>query len=91
MKLTDAMAMAKPIVSTRVGDISEALDGAAWLVPPSSPEGIAEALVEIFADPDEAARRGRAARRRCEERFSFPAAGRILVEVIDRVSHASPS
>jgi glycosyltransferase involved in cell wall biosynthesis len=85
MKLTDAMAMAKPIVSTRVGDIAEALDGAAWLVPPSSPDAIAQALVEIFADPGEAVRRGRAARQRCEERFSFSATGRILEELIDRV------
>ncbi len=88
MKLTDAMAMAKPIVATRVGDIADALDGAAWLVPPSSPDAIAQALAEIFADPGEAARRGRAARQRCEERFSFAAAGRVLAEVIERVSGA---
>jgi glycosyltransferase involved in cell wall biosynthesis len=69
-----------------VGDIAEALDGAAWLVPPSSPDAIAQALGEIFADPGEAARRGRAARQRCEERFSFSAAGGIVSDVIDRVA-----
>jgi glycosyltransferase involved in cell wall biosynthesis len=88
MKLTDAMAMAKPIVATRVGDIPEALDGAAWLVPPSSPDAIAGALAEIFADPGEAARRGHLARQCCEERFSFSAAGRILADLIERVGNA---
>jgi glycosyltransferase involved in cell wall biosynthesis len=86
MKLTDAMAMAKPIISTRVGDIPAVLDGAAYLAPPSSPEGIAEALASVFADPDEAARRGREARRICEERFSLEALAPIVAAVVERAA-----
>jgi glycosyltransferase involved in cell wall biosynthesis len=78
MKITDAMAMAKPIISTRVGDIEEALDGAAWLVAPSSPREIAGALETIFADPTEAERRGREARRRCESTYSATAVAEIM-------------
>ncbi len=83
MKITDAMAMAKPIVSTRVGDIEWALDGAAYLVEPSSPRAIARALEQIFADPYEAARRGAEARRRCEERFSTRAVADIMRGILE--------
>jgi glycosyltransferase involved in cell wall biosynthesis len=83
MKITDAMAMAKPIISTRVGDLEEALAGAAWLVEPSSPEQIAAALRSVFDEPDEAARRGREARRRCEERFSHTAVAGIIRGIVE--------
>lgn len=83
MKITDAMAMARPIVSTRVGDIATALDGAAYLVEPSSPREIAGALESIFADPAEAARRGAQARRRCEERFSTTAVAGIMRGILE--------
>jgi glycosyltransferase involved in cell wall biosynthesis len=83
MKLTDAMAMAKPILSTRVGDIPAVVGDAAWLVAPSSPGEIARALDEIFGNPDEAMQRGRRARRLCEERYSFERLGAILAAVMD--------
>lgn len=89
MKLTDAMAMAKPIVSTRVGDIPAVLDGAAYLVPPVSPAAIADAIANIFARPDEAARRGAEARRRCVERHSYEALGRVLRGVIAQATNRS--
>ncbi|HEX6791091.1 MAG TPA: glycosyltransferase family 4 protein [Candidatus Krumholzibacteria bacterium] len=83
IKITDAMAMAKPIISTRVGDIPHALDGAAYLVAPSSPKEIAAALEAIFADPREAARLGAEARRRCEERFSTAAVAGIMRGILE--------
>jgi glycosyltransferase involved in cell wall biosynthesis len=82
MKLTDAMAMAKPIVATSVGDIPAVLEGAAWLVPPNSPQDIAQALATIFSDPAEAARRGAIARERCIQYHSFDAIGRSLGVVL---------
>jgi len=78
MKLTDAMAMAKPIISTRVGDITAVLEGAAHLVSPSSPPEIATALQSIFADPEKSAALGAEARARCEARFSSAAVARLL-------------
>jgi glycosyltransferase involved in cell wall biosynthesis len=83
MKLTDAMAMAKPIVATHVGDIPAMLDGAAWLVAPSSPREIADAIAAVFADPGEARRRGDEARRRCIERASLQSIGAVLRDVLD--------
>jgi glycosyltransferase involved in cell wall biosynthesis len=82
MKITDAMAMAKPIISTRVGDIEWALEGAAYLVAPSSPREIAAALERVFTNTDEAARLGRQARRRCEEQFSTTTVAEILRNVL---------
>jgi glycosyltransferase involved in cell wall biosynthesis len=83
IKLTDAMAMARPIVATRVGDIPELLGDDAWLVPPSSPAEIARAIEQVFADRDAAARRGLAARRRCVERFSYDAVAPRLAAVLE--------
>jgi glycosyltransferase involved in cell wall biosynthesis len=85
MKITDAMAMAKPIISTRVGDIAEALDGAAYLVAPSAPQEIAGALETIFASPDEAARRGAEARRRCEAIYSTRAVAEIMRGILEEI------
>lgn len=70
LKLTDGMSMAKPIVSTRVGDIPEILGNAGYLVDPEAPDQIAEQLERIFQDPDEANRRGQLARQRCVDRYS---------------------
>jgi glycosyltransferase involved in cell wall biosynthesis len=64
-KALEAMAMAVPVVGTRVGDLPEILGEGerGWLVPPDDPPALAAALAEIAADPAEAARRGAAARR----------------------------
>jgi len=83
MKLTDAMAMAKPIVTTRVGDIPEVLEGAAYLAEASSPGDLARALEEAFGDPEEARRRGEEARRRCEARYSYDALAPHMARVLE--------
>jgi glycosyltransferase involved in cell wall biosynthesis len=88
IKLTDAMAMAKPIVATRVGDIPEILGTTAYLVPPSSPREIAAALERVFARPDEARTRGEQARRRCVERYSHQALAPLLSAVVENALRA---
>jgi glycosyltransferase involved in cell wall biosynthesis len=85
MKLTDAMAMAKPIVTTRVGDIPAVLDGAAHLVAPGAPAEIATALRDIFDHPDEAARRGRLARERCRLHHSYESLGVTLAPLLQNI------
>lgn len=64
-KVLEAMAMARPVAASAVGDLPEILGGGArgWLVPPGDAAALARALGEIGARPDEAARRGEAARR----------------------------
>ncbi|HLL84285.1 MAG TPA: glycosyltransferase family 4 protein, partial [Longimicrobium sp.] len=58
-KLLEAMAMAKPIVSTALSDIPELLaKGRGHVVPPADPAAIAAALDRIFDSPEEAERMG---------------------------------
>jgi glycosyltransferase involved in cell wall biosynthesis len=63
-KILEAMAMAKPVIAARVGDIPNILgDGArGWLFEPEDVFGLSRALEEVSSDPMEARRRGEAAR-----------------------------
>ncbi len=85
LKLTDGMAMAKPVLSTRVGDIPEILDDTGYLVDPDSPEQIAEQIQLIFANLDAANERGRKSRERCVEKYSLEPMASILKSVIARL------
>jgi glycosyltransferase involved in cell wall biosynthesis len=82
LKLTDGMAMAKPVLATRVGDIPKILGGTGYLVDPDSPQQIAEKIEWIFEHPEEANERGKRARERCVELYSIDAMSAILSEVI---------
>ena len=84
-KLFDAMALARPIVSTSVSMIPEILDGCGVVVPPDDPIALADALRRLVADPAAAAALGARARAQCEERYSFSAARRVLFPLIDRL------
>lgn len=78
LKLTDGMAMAKPILATSVGDIPTILAGTGYLVTPNCPEEIAETIQLIFADLDTAKAKGIAARKRCIQYYSIEAMAQIL-------------
>ncbi|HEY9300208.1 MAG TPA: glycosyltransferase, partial [Phormidium sp.] len=82
LKLTDGMAMAKPILSTYVGDIPEILGGTGYLVAPESPEEIAEKIQWIFEHLDEANQQGIKARERCISHYSTETMASILSDVI---------
>lgn len=73
--LLEAMAAGRASVATAVGGTPEVLTHGetGWLVPPGSPEALARALDEAFADPGERARRGAAARRAARENLSLDA------------------
>ena len=78
LKLTDGMAMAKPVLSTQVGDIPEILAGTGYLAAPSSPEQLAEQIEWIFHHWDEATERGVQARQRCLQHYSLEAMAKTL-------------
>lgn len=86
LKLTDAMAMAKPILTTRVGDIPAVVGDGAYFVDAAAPEQIAERLRWIFRHPAEAAERGRAARARCVAKLSLEPLGAIVSQVLANVA-----
>jgi glycosyltransferase involved in cell wall biosynthesis len=81
LKLTDGMAMAKPILATRVGDIPTILSDSGFLVEPSSPHQLAEKIKYIFANYSEAEAKGKLACDRCREKYSIQEMSRILEEV----------
>jgi len=84
LKLTDGMAMAKPVLSTRVGDIPEILGDTGYLVAPSSPEQIAAQIALIFADLEAAAQQGIRARARCVKYYSLEAMAITIASAISQ-------
>ena len=81
-KLFDAMAMARPIVSTRVSMIPEILEGCGLVVPPSDPAALGAAVARLADDRALAVELGARARARCVARYSFTAARRDLFPLV---------
>ncbi|MHB9302322.1 glycosyltransferase [Thermofilum pendens] len=71
--VTEAMASGKPVVGTRVGGIvDQIIDGYnGFLVPPRDPKAIAEKILWLIDNPDEAKRMGMNGRRLAEEKFDI--------------------
>ncbi len=70
-KIFDAMAMAKPILTTRVSDIPEVLGDCGYLVDPGEPSQLASAIQYILSHPDEAHGKALAARERCRQMYDM--------------------
>lgn len=85
LKITDGMAMAKPVLATRVGDIPEILGETGYLVDPASPEQIAEQINLIFQNLQLANEQGIQARKRCVELYSIEAMASTLKSVINQL------
>jgi sugar transferase (PEP-CTERM/EpsH1 system associated) len=77
--ILEAMAAGLPVVATRVGGADEmVLEGSTgFLVPPGSPDMIAEALRRLLVDPVAAAAMGEAGRARAERDFDL---GRTILK-----------
>lgn len=84
IKLTDGMAMAKPILSTTVGDIPKILGDTGYLVSPHAPRELAEMLQIILNNPDQAIKRGQLARERCVQHYSVDAMAETLRPLIQQ-------
>lgn len=87
LKLTDGMAMAKPILSTRVGDIPSILGDTGYLVDAESPEQLAAQIQWIFTHLDAAIAQGQKARLRCIEHYSINTMATLLSAVIAQISN----
>lgn len=84
-KLFDALALGRPVVSTRVSMIPEVLEGCGLLVEPGDVAGLGAAITRLLDDPAEARALGEAGRRRAVERYSFASARRSLFPLVERV------
>lgn len=85
--VAEAMACGVPCAVTDVGDSARVVGELAPVVPPSQPEALAEALLEVLGlAPEERLRRSLAGRRRVEDRFSaatsIAATEALLLEVV---------
>jgi glycosyltransferase involved in cell wall biosynthesis len=84
-KLFDAMALGRPVVSTRVSMIPEVLEDCGVLVPPGDVDALAHGLGYVLDHPDEAAALGARARERAVERYSFAVARQRLFPLVESV------
>ena len=82
-KVFDAMAMARPVIATRVSDLPNALEGCGVIVEPNSTVELAQAIARLMANPQERARLGSRARQRFLDRFSDDVVAPRLASVVD--------
>jgi glycosyltransferase involved in cell wall biosynthesis len=76
LALGEAMAMEKPVVATDVGGIRELVAEAGVLVPPKSPDALAQAMLALMqTTPEGRGSLGQAARERIANQFSMDAIG----------------
>jgi glycosyltransferase involved in cell wall biosynthesis len=78
MKLLDAMAMARPIISTNVSDIPALLEGCGIVLENYDEDELVQRISELHGDEGLRQRLGEAARRRCVERYSYRQGMEIL-------------
>jgi len=71
MKLLDAMAMARPIISTNVSDIPMVLEGCGVILESYDEDELVEKITGLHGDPGLRQRLGSSARKRCVERYSY--------------------
>ena len=82
-RLVEAMARAKPIITTKLGDIPQILGDAGVYVPERSPSEIAAAIRSLHADPERAKHMGREARAAFLGKLSLDAMAERLVPEIE--------
>jgi glycosyltransferase involved in cell wall biosynthesis len=91
LKILEAAAMAKPIVSTRVGaEGLEFVDGEE-IVLADEPSEFARAIVDLLIDPVRRRKTGLAARRRVEIQYSMPTLRCALGQALAQLPAHSPN
>ena len=86
--ILEAMAIARPIVSTRLAAVPEIVcDGeSGLLVAPGDVEELANALESLLRDPQLRARLGAAGRRKAEENFDVDKTAAQLLDLVEAVA-----
>ena len=77
-KVFDAMAMAKPVIATRVSDLPEILDGCGLIVEPEDTNALADSIRWVLENDKEAQMLGNKAREKCIQKYSWDAMEKIL-------------
>lgn len=73
MAFLEAMAMERPLVTTRVGGVAEMIEEGenGHVVPPRDPEALAAAILDVVSDRERTRAMGRRSRELVEQRFSM--------------------
>lgn len=71
--LVEAMAAGKPVIGTKVGGIPEIIEDGitGFLIPPHSPDKLAQAIIKILENPDLAHNMGSRGRQKAEIQFNL--------------------
>lgn len=83
-KIFDAMAMAKPIIATRISDLPQILKGCGFIVEPNNVSQLAENIRYVLSNPKIAIEMGRKAREKCIEKYSFISVEKTLLKEFDK-------
>jgi glycosyltransferase involved in cell wall biosynthesis len=83
LKIVEAMAMARPVVSTRLGAAGIEAEPGRDLLLEDQPAAFADAVVRLLDDAELRARMGRAARQLAVGRYAWSAAGRALEDLFE--------
>ncbi len=86
-KLFEALAMGKPVISTRVSDIPNVLDGCGLVVAPSDVAGLTDAINQLTGDPALMTDLGTAARAKALQEYTWARMADILGGVFARWEH----
>jgi glycosyltransferase involved in cell wall biosynthesis len=87
--LLEAMALAKPVIATRVAGPLEIVDEnvTGLLVPPSDPQSLASAIIQLLRDPQSSAQMGHRGRRRFENHFTDQRMAAATAALYQEISH----
>jgi len=95
LKILEAAAMAKPVVSTRIGAEGLNFSDGEEIVLADEPLAVARAIVALLADPVRRRTIGLAARRRVEVQYSMSALrsalGQALAQLPENLSNVAPA
>jgi len=84
-KVFDAMAMAKPIIATDVGDLPIILQGCGIIIPPGDTNALGAAIHKVINSPDLALALGSQARQRCIKHYSWSTMSEELIPIIESI------
>jgi glycosyltransferase involved in cell wall biosynthesis len=87
LPLAEAMSCGAPVIGTEIGAYREIVEHgkSGWLVPPSSPEALAEAIRMMWNDPELRHRLGDGGRQRIVEKFNWRKAAEETLAVYEEI------